>query len=92
VPASQVVGLTSATPIEGEAISMAIVNGTVVVPGSSKVIAIDIKASNGVIHVIDSVLLPPSIASAMAACWWRGSVPHRADAPVASLATEPRPL
>jgi len=67
VPASQVVGLTSATPIEGEAISIAIVNGTVVLNGSSKVITTDIMASNGIIHVIDSVLLPPSIASAMAA-------------------------
>ena len=66
-PASQVVGLTSATPIEGEAISIAIVNGSVVLNGASKVITTDIMASNGIIHVIDSVLLPPSITSAMAA-------------------------
>ncbi len=28
--------------------------------GSAKVVAVDIKASNGVIHVIDEVLLPKS--------------------------------
>ena len=28
--------------------------------GSARVVAVDIKASNGVIHVIDEVLLPKS--------------------------------
>lgn len=34
--------------------------------GNAKVVSTDIDASNGVIHVIDSVLLPPSSASASA--------------------------
>jgi uncharacterized surface protein with fasciclin (FAS1) repeats len=59
VSSSQVVGMTSATSVEGSPISIAVVDGKVVLNGSSTVTATDIAASNGVIHVIDAVIMPP---------------------------------
>jgi uncharacterized surface protein with fasciclin (FAS1) repeats len=61
VPSSTVVTLTEAATVEGRKISIAVVDGKVVINGSSTVTATDIAASNGVIHVIDSVLLPPKM-------------------------------
>ena len=58
VRAETVVGLESATTVQGSDISIAIVDGGVVLNGVTNVTATDIEASNGVIHVIDSVLLP----------------------------------
>jgi transforming growth factor-beta-induced protein len=60
VTAAQVTGLSSATSVEGSPIAISIVDGSVVLNGSAKVIATDVEASNGVIHVIDSVILPPA--------------------------------
>jgi len=65
VPARQVLDLQTATPIEGEPISIAVSGGGVVLNGSANVVQTDLMASNGIIHVIDAVLLPPSIAQAM---------------------------
>lgn len=59
VPSTQVVGMTSATSVEGSAITIAVVDGKVVLNGSSNVIKTDVAASNGVIHVIDAVIMPP---------------------------------
>jgi len=67
VMAADVVGLSSATSVQGEAISIAISGGKVVLNGNSTVTATDIPATNGVIHVIDTVILPPSLSSAPAA-------------------------
>jgi len=41
-----------------------VVDGGVVLNGSVNVTATDIEACNGVIHVIDAVLLPPSLLPA----------------------------
>ena len=60
VTANQVVGLTSATSVEGSPIAIAVKDGTVYLNGSAKVVTPDVMASNGVIHVIDKVLLPPA--------------------------------
>jgi uncharacterized surface protein with fasciclin (FAS1) repeats len=60
VTADQVVGLTSATSVEGSPIAIAVEDGTVTLNGSAKVVTPDVMASNGVIHVIDQVLLPPA--------------------------------
>ena len=67
VPARQVIDLRSATPIEGEPITIAVSGGSVVLNGTTNVVKTDIMASNGIIHVIDAVLVPPSIARAMQA-------------------------
>lgn len=50
----------SAKTAQGETIAVSVKNGAVMLNGEAKVIATDIKCSNGVIHVIDTVLLPPS--------------------------------
>jgi uncharacterized surface protein with fasciclin (FAS1) repeats len=59
VLAADVVKLTSATTLEGSAVKIA-VSGGVVSINESKVTQADVMASNGVIHVIDEVLLPPA--------------------------------
>lgn len=59
VPASDVTGMTEATTVEGSNIAIAVVDGNVMLNGATTVTATDIAASNGVIHVIDSVLMPP---------------------------------
>jgi uncharacterized surface protein with fasciclin (FAS1) repeats len=59
VLAADVVQLSSANTLNGAAVSIS-VNGGVVKVNDSVVTATDIKARNGVIHVIDTVLLPPA--------------------------------
>ena len=58
VLAETVVTLDSATTVQGSDVTIAIVDGNVVLNGVTMVIDTDIQTSNGVIHVIDSVLLP----------------------------------
>jgi len=60
VTSDQVVGLTEATSVEGSPIAISVVDGTVTLNGTAKVVTADVMASNGVIHVIDAVILPPS--------------------------------
>ena len=59
VMASDVVGLTSATTVLGKDITITVKDGKVFLNDTVEVIITDIEASNGVIHVIDAVLLPP---------------------------------
>jgi uncharacterized surface protein with fasciclin (FAS1) repeats len=56
----------SVKTVEGSNLKIKISDGTVMVNGA-KVIKPDINASNGVIHVIDTVLMPPTAAEEMAA-------------------------
>jgi transforming growth factor-beta-induced protein len=63
VLAETVVTLDSATTAQGEDIAIEVVDGGVVLNGSINVVATDIEACNGVIHVIDGVLLPPSLTA-----------------------------
>jgi uncharacterized surface protein with fasciclin (FAS1) repeats len=58
VMAKDVVKLTSAKTVEGQSVAIAVKNGSVMINGA-KVTATDIMAKNGVIHVIDAVILPP---------------------------------
>jgi len=60
VMAADVVGLTSATSVEGEPITIKAGPDGVMV-NDANVTGTDIMASNGVIHVIDKVILPPSM-------------------------------
>lgn len=59
VKAADVVNLTSAKTVNGADVKIAVSGGNVKV-NDSNVIATDIIATNGVIHVIDAVLLPPA--------------------------------
>jgi transforming growth factor-beta-induced protein len=63
VMAADVVGLDGQsvdTALEGEQIAVEVRGGSVILNGEVKVIITDIEASNGVIHVIDAVMLPPA--------------------------------
>jgi uncharacterized surface protein with fasciclin (FAS1) repeats len=57
VMAADVVKLTSAETVQGQAVSIEVKDGKVYVDGA-QVVTTDIKASNGVVHVIDAVILP----------------------------------
>ncbi|MBT8072310.1 MAG: fasciclin domain-containing protein [Xanthomonadales bacterium] len=57
VMAADVVSLTSATTVNGQDVKISVDGETVMVDGAT-VVAVDVKASNGVIHVIDAVILP----------------------------------
>ncbi len=59
VMASDVVKVTEAKTVQGQAVKVQVVDGKVKLNGSSTVVKTDIAASNGVIHVIDTVILPP---------------------------------
>jgi len=61
VMAETVVTLDAATTLQGENVTIAVEDGNVFLNDSVQVVMTDIQASNGVIHVIDGVLLPPSI-------------------------------
>ena len=57
VTAAQVVKLSSAKTVNGQDLKISVNNGTVMV-NDATVVKADVVASNGVIHVIDTVLLP----------------------------------
>lgn len=59
VEAAEVVKLANATTLNGQRVDIAVKNGEVMVD-NAKVVVTDIKCSNGIIHVIDSVILPAS--------------------------------
>lgn len=58
VMAADVVKLSSAKAVSGDTLSIAHKGGAVTVD-KANVVKTDIAASNGVIHVVDTVLLPP---------------------------------
>ena len=60
VPADTVVTLSEATTLNGAKISIKVVGGSVILNDTVKVTTTDIQACNGIIHVIDGVLLPPA--------------------------------
>jgi uncharacterized surface protein with fasciclin (FAS1) repeats len=66
VMASDVVSLSSAETASGEELSIS-VDGSTVMINESRVVVADIEASNGVIHVVDSVLIPPAEAQSIVA-------------------------
>ncbi len=59
VMAADVVGLTSAPTVLGKDATVKVEDGTVFLNDNVEIIITDIETSNGVIHVIDTVLLPP---------------------------------
>ncbi|MBN1263034.1 MAG: fasciclin domain-containing protein [Candidatus Pacebacteria bacterium] len=57
VDSNQVVNLTSAKTLNGQEVKIKVENGKVTI-NDSTVVQPDIEAGNGLIHVIDAVLLP----------------------------------
>ncbi len=57
VMAADVMKMNSAKAVSGDAITIAAHNGAVMAD-SSRVVKTDIAATNGVIHVIDTVMMP----------------------------------
>ncbi|MBK7453530.1 MAG: fasciclin domain-containing protein [Anaerolineales bacterium] len=64
VMAADVTALTSATTVLGKDVTVKVDMGNVYI-NEAKVVITDIETSNGVIHVIDAVLLPPTDEAAM---------------------------
>src|SRR5205085_1648781 len=66
VTAAQASGLPSATTVEGEDVQFTVPSGGGLQVNGSNVVAADVRASNGIIHAVDSVLMPPSLTPAPA--------------------------
>lgn len=60
VTSDQVVSLESAKTVQGEPVKIAVKDNKVMI-NNATVAKADVMASNGVIHVIDTVILPPSM-------------------------------
>lgn len=58
--AADIVGVSSVTTLEGGSLSVSTTDGTTMI-GPAEVTQVDIECSNGVIHVIDKVLIPDGI-------------------------------
>ena len=58
VTSKEVVKLTEAKTVEGQDVKITVKDGKVMI-NNATVVKADIKCSNGVIHVINEVLLPP---------------------------------
>ena len=59
VSAADVISLSTATTAQGSDVNIRVADGSVMV-NNALVTATDIETSNGVIHVIDTVILPAS--------------------------------
>jgi len=57
---TDVVGLSSATALNGDDIAIT-VDGSTVMLNSATVTATDVQGTNGIIHIVDQVLLPPGL-------------------------------
>ncbi|OLV15869.1 fasciclin domain-containing protein [Deinococcus marmoris] len=78
--AADVIELTTAKTVNGAAVNIK-VNGGKVMVNDATVIQADVQATNGVIHVIDTVLMPPANAMATPA-----ATAAAAAAPTAAMA------
>ncbi len=65
VNAMQVMGMKEATTVQGAMVAIRMQGEHVMLNGGTTVTSADIKAKNGVIHVIDAVLMPPDRMGAM---------------------------
>ncbi len=59
VPSADIAKMTDETTLEGGKVMVKVVDGKVLLNGKSTVTSPDVTASNGVIHVINTVLMPP---------------------------------
>jgi transforming growth factor-beta-induced protein len=53
-------GTAMVETVNGASITVEVVDGSVVIDGTATVVMTDLVAGNGVVHVIDAVILPPS--------------------------------
>jgi uncharacterized surface protein with fasciclin (FAS1) repeats len=60
VKAKTAVTLSKATALNKKDIALAVKGESLTLNGTAKVVKADIMCSNGVIHVIDNVILPPA--------------------------------
>ena len=60
VKAKKAVTLSKATALNKKDIVLAVKGESLTLNGTAKVVKADIMCSNGIIHVIDNVILPPS--------------------------------
>ena len=52
------------TTLQGETITVEVVDGSIVLNGGQATVTeADLEASNGIVHILDGILLPPSIAA-----------------------------
>ena len=79
-------GLEAAT-VQGESVTFMIGDGMAMV-NETNIVAADVEASNGVIHVIDTVFLPPSIVAAAAEAV---ATPAATEEAMAEAAATPAP-
>ena len=78
-------GLTAKT-LQGSPVTFKVMDGKPMIDGAN-IVATDVMASNGVIHVIDSVILPPAKAAAPAAGTSNGISAPKDGAAVSGTAT-----
>jgi uncharacterized surface protein with fasciclin (FAS1) repeats len=64
--AQAVLGASQLVMLDGNAAAIAVKGGSAYI-NSAKIVSTDIQASNGIVHVIDAVILPPSVAGTAAA-------------------------
>jgi uncharacterized surface protein with fasciclin (FAS1) repeats len=76
----------SAKTLQGSPVTFKIVDGKPLIEGAN-IVATDVMASNGVIHVIDSVILPPAPAAAPAASMSNGITAPKNGASVSGVTT-----
>jgi uncharacterized surface protein with fasciclin (FAS1) repeats len=60
VPSSEAVKLSKATALNKKDIKLAVKDGKLTLNGGATVATADVECSNGVIHIIDAVILPPA--------------------------------
>ena len=76
VMAADVVELDSAATLNGASVSISVSDSGVMI-NNANVVQADVAASNGVIHIIDAVLLPPPPATSVESSTW-GTVKQQA--------------
>ena len=59
VSAAEVVELTEVTTVQGDTAVISVTDDAVTIDGAN-VVMTDLDASNGVVHVIDAVIMPPA--------------------------------
>ena len=57
----------SVATVNGQEVSIAVIDGDIVIDETATVVSADLVADNGIVHVINAVLLPPDVAEMLSA-------------------------